>query len=162
MNIWDERFWAKVDKTPSELGCWLWTAYKNAYGYGTIKTVEGMRLAHRRSYVLRFGTIPEGMQVDHKYAHLGCPRHCVNPAHLRLATHKENQENRRGNQKRSTSGYRGVTFHKKTGTWNPRVHHAGSNHSLGYWPYYELHVAGYRAMMKRNELYTHNDKDRLN
>lgn len=98
--------------------------------------------------------------VDHKYAHLGCPKHCVNPEHLRIATNSENQQNSPKLISANKSGHRGVSWLKASGRWRSAVIHLGVYHYLGDHPPYELHVAGYKAMMKRNELYTHNELDR--
>jgi hypothetical protein len=50
------RFWAKVDKSGE---CWNWTAQKGLYGHGLFK-VEGVRVgAHRYSWTLANGEIPE-------------------------------------------------------------------------------------------------------
>jgi len=68
--------------------CWLWKAARHPGGYGAI-AVKGSRriaLAHRYIYELLVGPIPNGMQLDH----LCRQRGCVNPAHLRVVTSKEN------------------------------------------------------------------------
>jgi hypothetical protein len=72
-------FWKKVRKTPS---CWIWTSRKNAGGYG-IFYVNGRGMpAHRYSYELVAGPIPDGLHLDH----LCRNRCCVNPAHLEPVT----------------------------------------------------------------------------
>src|SRR5216683_4332976 len=79
-----QRFWKHVVITPS---CWLWTASVISTGYGQIFTEAGkMMLAHRLSYELHVGPIPEGLELDHLCR---IPR-CVNPAHLEPVTHCEN------------------------------------------------------------------------
>ena len=83
----EERFWAKVNKNGAD-GCWGWTAYKNK-GYGYIKIDGKMIRAHRYSWELINGPIPDGLMVRHK-----CRGLCVNPEHLELGTNKENQLDR--------------------------------------------------------------------
>ncbi len=70
-----ERFESKYEVDAS--GCWLWTAVKDLRGYGKLSLAGGMALAHRVSYELHVGPIPDGLTLDH----LCRVRHCVNPAH---------------------------------------------------------------------------------
>lgn len=69
-------------------GCWIWAAAINEFGYGVaFPKAEGRtRLAHRVTYQMLNGTIPEGLQIDH----LCRIRNCVNPSHMELVTPREN------------------------------------------------------------------------
>ncbi len=86
-----QRFEEKYETEPNT-GCWLWTACYSTSGYGQILDKSGQtkswhkRAAHRVSYELFVGSIPEGLDLDH----LCRTRGCVNPAHLEPVTRTEN------------------------------------------------------------------------
>ena len=66
-------------------GCWEWTRGRDKNGYGFV-TGGGSKLAHRVSYEVFVGPIPEGLTLDHLCRNTSC----INPDHLEPVTHREN------------------------------------------------------------------------
>lgn len=144
-----ERFWPKVEKTE---GCWNWTGATNGkVGYGRIGAGTkpySWLLAHRASYEMSNGPIPEGLVIDH----ICHNRKCVNPDHLRAITQKQNMANRKGPNVGSRSGHRGVIWHAKAKKWQARAAKDGKAYSAGLHETIEDAAAAAQAL--RDRLYT--------
>lgn len=82
----ESRFWEKVNRR-GKGDCWNWTANKT-HGYGVLATKKpySAEKAHRFSWMLHYGEIPNGMAICHSCDNPSC----VNPNHLMLATQKAN------------------------------------------------------------------------
>lgn len=85
------RFWKKVADTRDPWGCWEWVGAKTPKGYGWFGlTHRKSVMAHRMSYSLFHGSIPDNKIVLHLCDNPGC----VNPVHLELGTHLDNARDR--------------------------------------------------------------------
>jgi hypothetical protein len=110
-----DRFWSKVEKTDY---CWNWLA-GTVKGYGIIATSGGKyKFAHRLSFEMVKGEIPEGMQVLHK-----CDNPlCVRPSHLFLGDNDVNMQDRT-NKKRHWANLRPDEFREHAKRMS-RISHA--------------------------------------
>ena len=82
------RFWSHVNKTE---GCWEWTAARTgSNNYGRFKLRGKPFTAHRLSYIIAHGPIPDGLKVLHRCDNPAC----VRPDHLWLGTHQDNMDDK--------------------------------------------------------------------
>lgn len=102
-----ERFLSKVD-TRGDEECWIWKSSVNKNGYGKF----GVTTAHRMSYILFVGNIPDGMLVCHT-----CDNPpCVNPKHLFLGNNLDNIRDCVNKGRQHKQG--GEDSHNHKLTWN--------------------------------------------
>lgn len=104
------RFWGNI-LCDQATHCWEWQGNKRK-GYGRFWNGSRLVPAHRVSYELLVGPLPESLVPDHLCRNPGC----VNPSHLEPVTRSENQQRglqgklyvecKRGHQISTTNGRR--------------------------------------------------------
>ncbi len=84
------RFWSRVNKTDT---CWNWVGYINKDGHGRFCFNRFTYFAHRVSFFIQYGEIPNDMCILHKpqICHNSA---CVNPQHLYADTISQNNKDK--------------------------------------------------------------------
>jgi len=85
-QLFEDKVWPEPNS-----GCWLWSGAKTSSGYGSFAMDRYRTIpAHRYAWICAYGSIPDGIDVCHR-----CDNPlCVNPEHLWLGTHTDNNSDR--------------------------------------------------------------------
>lgn len=121
----EEAFLARAEPIVGEPAHIIWTGATNGDGYGVLRVNGRLVPAHRFAWEREHGPIPDAMFIDH----MCFERLCCNVDHLRLATRAQNQQNRSGAQRGSTTGARGV--YRDGDRYFAKVVHRGKQHYAG-------------------------------
>ena len=106
-----------------ESGCWIWMSTIEKSGYGRVCAGKKPFFAHRVSYELKYGEIPQGMMALH-HCDVRC---CVNPDHIFVGTQQDNMTDkvrknrqakgcRHGNAKLTEDQAREIKFSSEVST----------------------------------------------
>lgn len=140
-------------RTEWQGNCLVWTGSKTR-GYGYMQAEGRKQRVHRWAYEQAYGSIPEGLVIDHMCHN----KACCNVEHLRAVTQKQNLENQSGPPSNTSSGYRNVSWDKRYNKWLVVVGSKGKKYFGGRFS--DVLLADTAAIALRNKLHSHNDKDR--
>ncbi len=96
-----DRLMARCSKST---GCWEWTGSSDVHGYGRLNIGNKPMLAHRTSWEVFRGLIPDGMYVLHRCDN---PR-CIRPEHLFLGDQQMNMDDKAAKKRHRYGVSRGI------------------------------------------------------
>lgn len=114
------------------------SASDNGNGYLYTRVNRISIAVHRLAFAIETGRWP--VEVDHVNGDKSDNRWC----NLREADRSTNEANK-GLRADSTSGFKGVNWHKDRGRWRAHITHQGKHYSLGYHDTPEAAHAAYLA-----------------
>lgn len=112
-------------------------------GYIQIRVDGKLYLAHRLAWKYENGEFPTG-EIDHADR----DRSNNSFANLRKATSSQNKHNQ-GKGQKNTSGFKGVSFFKRTGRWRAQIKLNNRNYTIGYFKTPEEASEAYRKAADR-------------
>jgi hypothetical protein len=116
----------------------------NTEGYRMIKVGNASRRAHRLAWLYVHGEWPAN-QIDHRDG----DRSNNKFDNLRDVNNSVNQQNQRGPRSNNTSGFLGVSWHKKDRNWCAQITIEGRRNNIGAYPTPELASAAYLSEKRR-------------
>lgn len=114
----------------------------NGQGYVQIQVLGTAQQAHRLAWLHVTGEWPRD-EIDH----INCVKTDNRICNLREATNMENAKNKRA-YRNNTSGFKGVCWHKKTGSWSACIRSNNKRQHIGLFPAPELAAIARNAKAK--------------
>jgi hypothetical protein len=114
------------------------------FGYVLIRIDQKGYYAHRLAWLYEYGSFPQG-HVDHINGNPNDNR----LENLRIASNTENMQNIKGVNKNNSSGFLGVSFHKRSGKYRADIRVKSKKKWLGFFETAELAFAAYMAAKRQ-------------